>query len=371
MNPTSPLPTPASPAAPVACPRRAATAARAAGLVCIAAVIAAALAVGLPAVARAAESRFTITPTPTGGVTVAVDGRPFAGYVVDQGNKPFLWPVHGPTGTPLTRAFPMLDLPEEPAAQRDHPHHRGITFGHESIGGIDTWHERATYEEALAKGGRGAEAARKQLDQLGAIRHRGFTTLEADDRRAVVAATCDHVDHAGVRFLTEERRMTFRVAGDTRLIDWDQDLVATDGPVRIDARKDAGLSIRVPVTMAVDVGQGGRIENAEGLTDKEAWGKRSRWVDYRGPVAGEQWGVAMLNHPTSFRHPTGWHVRGYGLFTANPFADFSADTPRAEPVVLAAGGRIRLRHRFVLHPGDPRTARIAEAYETYAAEPKE
>ena len=30
-------------------------------------------------------------------------------------------------------------------------------------------------------------------------------------------------------------------------------------------------------------------------------------------------GIAILNHPASFRYPTYWHVRDYGLFAANPF----------------------------------------------------
>ena len=64
---------------------------------------------------------------------------------------------------------------------------------------------------------------------------------------------------------------------------------------------------------------GGRITNAEGLTDLKAWGQPSPWVDYVGPVHGKTVGIAILNHPRSFRYPTTWHVRDYGLFAANPF----------------------------------------------------
>ena len=34
----------------------------------------------------------------------------------------------------------------------------------------------------------------------------------------------------------------------------------------------------------------------------------------RGQVEGKVRGIAILNHPESFRHPTPWHVRTYGLF---------------------------------------------------------
>lgn len=306
-----------------------------------------------------------------GGLTVTVGGRPFAGYVIDQANKPYLWPVYGPTGKAMTRAYPMQDLPSEPAAHRDHPHHRGITFGHERIGDVDTWHERMTFEEFIRRGGKGAETGRRRLESLGSIQHREFTAVEADADRAVIAETCDHVDPRGRRFLTEHRRITFRVRGATRLIDFDQDLIASDGDVRVDDRKDAGLSVRVPVTVAVDGGQGGRIVNADGLVDKDAWGKRATWCDYHGPVEGEHLGVAILNHPSSFRHPTGWHVRTYGLFTANPFTTFGADGSGTAAITLGQGERISLRHRFVLHVGDPAAADIGAAFRVYASEARE
>ena len=34
---------------------------------------------------------------------------------------------------------------------------------------------------------------------------------------------------------------------------------------------------------------------------------------------GEKVGIAILDHPANPRHPVRWHVRGYGLFAANPF----------------------------------------------------
>src|SRR6185436_789178 len=91
--------------------------------------------------ASGAENVFTIDRTANGGVEVKLDGKLFAGYVVDQANKPYLWPVIGPTGKSMMRAFPMEQVEGE---QRDHPHHRGITFGHENVNGTDTWVERAS-----------------------------------------------------------------------------------------------------------------------------------------------------------------------------------------------------------------------------------
>ena len=73
--------------------------------------------------------------------------------------------------------------------------------------------------------------------------------------------------------------------------------------------------------MAVDGDRGGKIVNSLEAIDQEAWGKAAAWVDYHGPVGPDevQAGIAVLNHPSSFRFPTFWHVRTYGLLAANVF----------------------------------------------------
>lgn len=297
------------------------------------------------------------------GVTVDVDGGPFAAYVIDQANKPYLWPVIGPTGKAMTRAFPMQELPDEPAAQRDHPHHRGITFGHERMAGSDSWHERATF----AKDAEGSP----RLASLGSIVHRDFSLLTVDGERAVIEELCDHLDPAGKPVVTERRRLTFRADKAKRTIDIDQEFrPAPDaGPSPIGDNKDAGLFVRVPTSMAVDSKQGGKIVNSEGQFDADAWSKPARWCDYHGPAGGENLGIAILNHPTSYRHPTRWHVRTYGLFAANPFASksFNAALPDAS-TTLAPGDVLRLHHRILLHTGDEQAAAVDDAWQQYARE---
>src|SRR5580698_2000269 len=91
---------------------------------------------------------FTVEKTPSGGVIVKVDGEPFAEYVVDQANKPYLAPVFGVEGKQMTRNYPMKTIDGE---THDHPHHRGICFGHEEIGGFEFWAEHKSYEEMNAK----------------------------------------------------------------------------------------------------------------------------------------------------------------------------------------------------------------------------
>ncbi|MBL62751.1 MAG: hypothetical protein CMI30_05015 [Opitutae bacterium] len=78
---------------------------------------------------------FVIQKTKGKGLIILHKGKPFAEYVVDQANKPYLYPVHGPTGAAMTRNYPMKLVEGE---RHDHPHHRGINFGHEGIDGADS-----------------------------------------------------------------------------------------------------------------------------------------------------------------------------------------------------------------------------------------
>ena len=327
-----------------------------------------AVALGLAASAQAAGKGFTAEKTPA-GVTIKHDGQPFAEYVIGEANKPYLFPVYGPTGKSMTRAFPMQKVEGE---QIDHYHHRGIVFGHQDINGFDSWMERGsavgdTPDDKLNDKQKASLA--KAMTKLGFIKHLGFKEIKADAKQAVIVSENVYENVKGEKSVTEIRTLTFRVDGDTRLIDWDQEFIAKDGEVKFGDAKDAGLSIRVPTSMAVDTKKGGRIVTSTGITDKDAWSKRAPWVDYSGPVGEETLGVAMLNHPSSFRHPTSWHVRTYGLFTANCFGTLDKNDPNG-PHTLKPGEKLVLRHRFVFHKGDEKAGNIAAAYERYAKEKK-
>ena len=302
-----------------------------------------------------ADADFAVEKTDR-GVTVKYKGELFTEYVIKEANKPYLWPVIGPTGKAMTRAYPMKTVEGE---QHDHPHHRSIYFGHEVVNGSDTWHEAATFSFLTPH----------RAAKLGAIVHREFLDARADADKAVIVAANDYNGADGKKTMEDIRRLTFKVVGDTRVIDYEIEFIASAGPVTFDDRKDAGFSVRVPSSMAVDSKKGGRIITSEGLTDAAAWGKRAKWCDYYGPVEGETLGIAMLNHPSSYNFPTPWHVRTYGLLTANAFGQRSLN--KTEPdgkKQLQTGERLVLRHRIIFHKGDEKTGKIADAYEQYAKE---
>ena len=80
---------------------------------------------------------------------------------------------------------------------------------------------------------------------------------------------------------------------------------------------------------------------------------------------------AFLNHPASYRYPTRWNVRTYGLFTANPFAQHDYDPTLPDgTTTLKSGEHLKLHHRFIFHTGDAATAKIEAAWQQYAKETK-
>lgn len=283
------------------------------------------------------------------GVLIKVDGQPFAEYLTNSGTKPIVWPVIGPTGKAMTRAYPM-----DPNAKgsKDHRHHRSIWFTHGNVNGIDFWDE-------------GGDAAKR-----GFTRHREFVKVESGPQ-AIVVTRNDWVAPGDKKILEDERRLTFAASGDVRWIDFDITLKASQGPVTFGDTKEGTMGTRVPDTMKVDAKRGGKIVTSEGLVDGAAWGKPAAWVDYYGPVDGEQVGMAIFNHPTSFHFPTPWHVRTYGLFAANPFSlqDFTNGKQNGF-FTLPAGKTITLNYRIYLHKGDEKVGKVAEAYAAYAKQAK-
>ena len=277
------------------------------------------------------------------GVTIKIEGQLFARYLTRSGSKPVVWPIVGPTGKMITRQYPMK---EAAAGEKgDHPHHRSLWFTHGDVNGISFWHE----------GGNG-----------GIIEHREFKRLSGGEQ-AVVETVNDWVSADGKKICEDQRTLTFGSDGDARWIDFDITITASEKhEVKFGDTKEGMMGVRVAGTMKVDAKKGGKIVSSESKTDKAAWGKPAAWVDYHGPVDGETVGVAILNHPSSFRFPTHWHVRTYGLFAANPFGLHDFKTGKDGSHTLKPGEQMQFRYRILFHRGDQQQAKIAEHFDAYA-----
>ncbi|MCE9519247.1 MAG: PmoA family protein, partial [Verrucomicrobia bacterium] len=198
--------------------------------------------------ASAADAGFTVEKTGH-GVTVKYNGELFTEYVTDQSNKSYLWPVIGPTGKPMTRAFP-LDKNVK-GEQTDHPHHRGIWFGHEKVNNFNTWADQGSWGYVKKEGEKEAF-----FKTLGTSKLRELREVKADGNKAVIVALNDVKSPDGKKAMEEVQTLTFQVEKDgTRVIDFDIDFTATEGPVTFSDAKDAGFCIRVPSSMVIDMGQ--------------------------------------------------------------------------------------------------------------------
>lgn len=281
------------------------------------------------------------------GVIVKIDGQPFTEYLTRSGTKPVLWPIIGPTGKPMTRAWPMEGKPQ---LTHDHPHHRSLWFTHGGVNGIDFWSEPPGNKRP------------------GSIVHRDFTKIKSGPVAEIVARD-DWLGPKGKKVCEDERRFLFGVEDDSRWIDCTITIRASEGPVRFGDTKEGAFGLRVPDSIRVDSKEGGQIVNSRDQVGEDAcWGKPAEWVDYHGPLDGRTVGIAIMNHPSSFRYPARWHVRNYGLFAANPFAEHEFDGDASHPVsyTLPKGEEIVLRYRVLLHRGDEKQGRVAEAFAQYA-----
>ena len=295
--------------------------------------------------------RVKIEQDGSGQIDVLVEEDLFAAYVRDSGGKPIIYPVVGPSGHHMTRNFPMKDGFK--TERGDHDHHRSLWLTHGDVNGIDFWLDDED------KGCGRIVQTDVQARQ------------DSDSDAAIITTTNDWVGPDGKRILSDKRRFAFFEDAGRRIIDCDVLLMASDGDVNFGDTKEGSFGMRVAGTMKVDAKQGGVITNAEGLNNKEAWGQRSEWVDYSGPVDDDTVGITIHGHPSGFGFPCRWHVRTYGLFAANPFGvhHFTGGA-KTSGIVLKDGTQMRLNYRVVLHDGPLDAEQAAEDSKNYANDPR-
>lgn len=276
---------------------------------------------------------------------VMLGGELFTTYRFADGPKPYCYPIIGPIGAPVTRSYPMKKVEGETT---DHPHHRSWWFTFGSVNGIDFWSES---------------------DKAGRIVHRKFEALEGGHVMGRIKELNDWIAPDGHKVCEDVREIiVYNVPGE-RLMDFNVTIRATDGPVTFGDTKEGMMAFRVADSMAAD--RGGHIVNSRGQKDADAWGMPAEWVDYYGQVNGKTVGIAIMDHPSSFRHPTYWHVRTYGLFAANPFGlkDFPNGKGKDGSYTIPKGGEMRFRYRILIHEGTTEQADIARVAAGYSDPP--
>ena len=298
------------------------------------------------------------TISSTSPVKIQFAGKHVATYNLGkEEGKPFFYPVYGPTGENMTRHYPQTDVRE--GEQDDHIHHRGMWYGLGNVNGLDFWHFPGT----------------KKDKKFGRIVHKGVNQTRMSGDKITIGTKSDWVnDKTGELVCQDTRVFTFSHGSNGALVvDITIKLIASKGDVLIRDDKEGAWAIRVPATMRLEgaVAKGG-ITNSAGKMGKDAWGKRANWVHYFGPdEKGNPAGIAILDHPSNPRHPTWWHARHYGLFTANPFGqgNFEKETEKgAGDFTIRNGDSIAFRYRTIFHKGEKASLDCNAAFAAFSAQ---
>lgn len=295
-------------------------------------------------------------------IDVVIGGKPFTTYHFDpQISKAFLEPLRDATGVTVTRTLAIGNtIP--PGHEKDRgfePHQRGMYFGHGDIDGYSFW-----IEEAFSK-----YYTHGVQPKFGRMVFRKMNEMKSGPSAATIRATFDLEGPDRKPFAQETQTYRFSGDKDSRVIDCEFVIHAGSNPVKFGDTKEGAFAVRL--TPELDSPGGTMTNSAGGEGEAQVWGKRADWVDVSGLVQGKELGVAVFDNPDSFRHPTYWHSRGYGLLAANPFglSFFYNDPKKDGSYTLPAGQSIRFHYRVLIHEGDAKQAKIQEKYAEYVAHP--
>jgi hypothetical protein len=263
-------------------------------------------------------------------ISVTIGGKLFTSYVYgDDLPKPVLVPIRSPSGIEVNRRHPLVELK---GGSMDHEHHVGLFFAVDKVNGTNFWNYY-----------------RNPGGETPQIKHIKVLEMAGDIGKGKLVTATHWIDKRGKFLLEEKRNMVFRAGehDDEWAIDFSLDLTAQKEKVVFEDIEEGVLAIRVSdylregdgdrsvrpgraVPREAVSGTGRYFSSNGDETARGVWGKRARWVALQGVRGGKVVGIAILNHPASINYPTYWHVRDYGLFSANPLGqgDFQRQRPR-------------------------------------------
>lgn len=291
-------------------------------------------------------------------IDVVIDGQPFTTYYFGKLTaKPYLMPLRTASGIVISRSFPVANdiSPADVKSPSFEPHQRPLYFAHGDIDGLDFWAEQAFskyyHEHTPHPYGRMAFAKMEHLTpngDTGSLRAR-FNLLAPSGRPIA----------------EETQSYEFRGDDRTRIIDCDFIVYANEGPVVFGDTKEGTFAVRLGPELSAPHDH---MINSKGAKGEPAiWGKPADWVAYTGTVSGKPVTVVAFDSPKSFRHPTTWHARAYGLLAANPFGlrEFTKDENQDGSWTVPEGKSLTFRYRVVIYDGELSPEQLADLYRQY------
>lgn len=254
--------------------------------------------------------------------------------------RPFLFPVIGPSGRSLTR----MGHPRDP---QGHSHHNSVWIALDAVDGESFWADR----------GPGRILQRRVVGYEDAADHAAMVT----ENHWIGAEKRVH--------LVEKRRVAVQPLPRH---EWLMiiDLEFRPGPglsqVTLGPTAFGPIGVRMAKTIGVADG-GGMIRNSQGQVnengDNGAFRKPARWVDYSGPITStDVEGITLFDHPANPHHPTPFHLREDGWMGASNFFEHAA--------TIEKGQVLRLRYGLYVHSGLPSLFELERRFASYAAMPR-
>jgi hypothetical protein len=275
-------------------------------------------------------------PLPHHQVSFQRDGQELARHhFAPDLNRPFVFPILGPSGRSLTR----MGHPRDPES---HSHHNSFWVSHHDVNGVDFWGDHGPGK--------------------GRIRHLRVERFEDGPESAWCEVRQQWVATNTV-VLHERRRLTVQhLPSQEWLLILDLELEPPTHPVTLGKTPFGLVGVRLAKTIGVHDG-GGTILNSDGLVnEREVFWKAARWVDYSGPITTEKTeGVTLMDHPQNPNHPAVFHVRNDGWMGASLTFE--------EARTLHPGKPLRLRYGLHIHAGAGRRDRLESVWKSWAELP--
>lgn len=260
-------------------------------------------------------------------------------YKKEEG-KPYFHPVTIAGGDPVTDLRPA-----------DHFWHKAIWFSWKTINGLLYWEEdpktgKSPGVTEVLEAQAAARSDRSARFELALSYHPpGQPTVLAEKRilevSAPTAAGAYHIDWLS----------TF-TAGDADVV-LDRTPIAGE-PNGVGWGGYAGLSLRLVPAL-----RPWQFSDSDGVVKEVT--KQARWIAFSGPTKdGRPAAIVVLEHPTSFRHPTPWY-----LIQGMPY--FSPAVLYRSPYTLPAKKSLTLKYRILLQPGIADRDAIEKQWQAFAS----
>jgi hypothetical protein len=251
-----------------------------------------------------------VIPLPNDQISFQREGLEITRYYYATNlNRPFLYPINGPSGRSLTR----MGHPHDPIT---HSHHNSVWLTHADVNGVSFWEDRAK----------------------GRIVHQRVERLEDGEREAHIVAVNAWRTEEKV-LMNERRQITVRALPNNEwMLFVDVSLEANGMEITLGETAFGLIGVRMAKTIGVADG-GGTLRNSAGqVNEAEAFRKPAQWVDYSGPITSTAIeGITLMDHPLNFNHPSIFHVRNDGWMGSSlTFKEAKKLTP-GQPVALRYG----------------------------------